>query len=148
MLNIDKAKLTGVKKPAGIYLIAVAVLVAVYFAINSFFVPKFDVMIVWHVLDVLMLTGLGLALFFNYVYKRDAADRDETAGITRRYLEANVLFFVTAGLMLAFLHNWFFLLADGNASLTTYVWNAWTVIDVVLPIIFGVTGCRLMREGA
>ena len=79
MLNIDKAKLTGVKKPAGIYLIAVAVLVAVYFAINSFFVPKFDVMIVWHVLDVLMLTGLGLALFFNYVYKRDAADRDESA---------------------------------------------------------------------
>ena len=58
-----------------------------------------------------------------------------------------MLFFVTAGLMLAFLHNWFFLLADGNASLTTYVWNAWTVIDVVLPIIFGVTGCRLMREG-
>ena len=59
------------KKPAGIYLISVAVLVALYFLLTPFFSKAFDVQIVWHVLDVLMLFGLLVALGMNYLYKRD-----------------------------------------------------------------------------
>ena len=102
-MNIDQEKLTVVKKPAGIYLISVAVLVALYFLLTPFFSKAFDVQIVWHVLDVLMLFGLLVALGMNYLYKRDKADSDTGTAITRHYLEANVLFFLTAGLTIAFL---------------------------------------------
>ena len=149
-MNIDQEKLTVVKKPAGIYLISVAVLVALYFILTPFFSKSFDVQIVWHVLDVLMLFGLLVALGMNYLYKRDKADSDTGTAITRHYLEANVLFFLTAGLTIAFLYNWFSLLSYGNdyPYVNAPAWNIWNAIDIVLPITFGVTGCRLWREGS
>ena len=136
------------KKLAGMYLIGVGVAVALYFILNPFFSDSFDVMTVWHVLDVLMLIGLILALAFNYLFKRAKADNGAETAVTRQYLEANVLFFVTAGLTILFLYNWFSLLAQGNDYLVgnAPAWNLWNVIDTVLPITFGVTGCRLMRE--
>lgn len=149
-LNIDQDKLTGVKKPAGIYLIAVALLVALNFILNPFYPDGFDSMIVWHVLDVMMFLGLGLALLFNYLYKRDSTVGDSSTAITRQYLESNLAFFVTAGLTIWFLYNWFSLLAQGNGYLVgnAPAWNIWNAVDMVLPITFGITGCRLMREGS
>ena len=85
----------GVKKLAGVYLVGVAVVVAVYFIINNFLAGSFDVLRVWYVVDVLMLIGLGLALIFNYASMREEGGRGET--VTRRYLEVNTAFFVTAG---------------------------------------------------
>ena len=149
-LNIDQDKLTGAKRPAGIYLIAVGVLVALNFILNPFYPDGFDAMIVWHVLDVMMFLGLGLALLFNYLYKRDSTVGDSTTAITRQYLESNLAFFVTAGLTIWFLFNWFSLLAHGNSYLVgnAPAWNIWNMIDLVLPITFGITGCRLIREGS
>ena len=85
----------GLKKLAGVYLVGVAVVVAVYFIINNFLAGSFDVLRVWYVLDVLMLIGLALALTFNYASMREEGGRGETG--TRRYLEVNTAFFVTAG---------------------------------------------------
>ena len=149
-LNINQEKLTVVKRPAGIYLISVALLVALYFILTPFFPESFDVTIVWHVLDALMLLGLLMALGFNYLYKRDQADRDKSMAITRQYLEANLVFFVTAGLTIWFLYSWFSLLSYGDDYLNgnSPAWNIWNVVDMVLPITFGVVGCRLWREGS
>jgi hypothetical protein len=148
-LNIDQEKLTGVKKPAGIYLIAVAGLVALYFILTPFFSESFDVMIVWHALDVLMFLGFGIALGVNYLHKRDNADKETGSNITRQYLEANVLFYITAGLTIMFLYNWFSLLSHGNNYLygNFPAWNLWNIVDIAVPLTFGVTGCRLLREG-
>ena len=63
----------------------VALVVAVYFIINNFLAGSFD---------VLMLIGLALALIFNYASMREEGGRGET--VTRRYLEVNTAFFVTA----------------------------------------------------
>ena len=149
-LNIHQENLTGVKKAAGLYLIAVGVLVALNFILSPFYPAGFDVMIVWHVLDVTMLLGLCLALLFNYLYKRDSGSGDADAPVTRQYFESNLAFFVTAGLTIWFLFNWFSLLAQGDNYLlgNAPAWNIWNIIDLVLPITFGVTGCRLMREGS
>ena len=146
-LNIDQDKLTIVKKPVALYLLAVGILVALYFVVHPFFSGKFDVTIVWHVLDVMMFLGLGLALGANYFNKRDKADNEPGTGITKQYLEANLLFFVTAVLTMMFLYNWFSLLSHGNFSITTAQSNIWNVIDIALPITFGLTACRLCREG-
>ena len=76
--------------------------------------------------------------------------RDPDGAVTRRYLEINVAFYVTAGVTVLFLHNWFSLLALGGDSLegNHQAWVIWAVVDVVLPLVVGVTGCRLWREAS
>ena len=135
------------RKPVGLYLAALAAAVAAYFIINPFLVKSFNVMIVWHVLNVLMVIGLALALIFNYARKKEECGRDPEGPVTRRYMEANAVFYLTVGVAILFLHNWFSLLALGEQNLneTDTAWVIWAVVDVMLPITFGVTGIRLWQ---
>ena len=99
-------------------MIDVAVVVAVWFIINTFFVDLFDVLNVWYVLDAVMFSGLALALNFNFLRKRREDGRREASGpVTCRYLEVNAAFYLTAAVMILFLHNRFSLLANGADSL-------------------------------
>ena len=137
----------GVKKLAGVYLVGIAVVVAVFFIINTFLTDAIDVMAVWLVLDILMAIGLALALVFNYASKREEGGRDPGEPVTRRYLEVHVAFYITAGVTILFLHNWFSLLAQGGDSLegNHQAWIIWAAVDTLLPLVLGVTGCRLWK---
>lgn len=142
--------MNGIKKLVGAYLVVVAVAVAVFFIINIFLVEAVNVLVVWHVLDVLMLIGLAVGLAFNYAHKAGFGGRNTDEPVTRGYLEAHVTFYVTAGVAIIFLHNWFSLLATGEVSQADNhtAWVIWAVVDTMLPIILGVTGCRLWRESS
>ena len=142
--------MAAVKKLVGAYLIVVAVVVAVFFIINTFLVDTWDVPSVWHVLDVLMLIGLGLSLIHNYSRKRSVDASGDNSGLIRPYFEANAAFYVTAGVTILFLHNWFSLLAKGSDYLdgNHQAWVIWATVDTLLPIIFGITGCHLWRNAA
>jgi len=135
----------GLRKPVGMYLVAVAVVVAVFFIINTFLEDSIDVPQVWLVLDVLMLIALVPALIFNYMRKREVDGEDSAGSVTIRYLSANVAFFLTAALMILFLHNWFVILAQGSDSLdgNHSAWIIWAVVDTMLPLVVGTTGCRM-----
>ncbi len=52
---------------------------------------------------------------------------------------------MTAGVTILFLHNWFSLLAFGGDSLdgNHQAWVIWAAVDALLPLVLGVTGCRL-----
>ena len=140
----------AIKKLAGAYLVGISIAVAVFFIINVFLVNAINVLAVWHVLDVLMLVGLALGMGFNYANKRRAGDRETVDQVTRGYLEANVVFYATAVVTILFLHNWFTLLATGDVSQgdNHTAWVIWAVVDTALPIVLGVTGCRLWREAS
>ena len=142
--------MSGLKKLVGAYLVVVGVVVAVFFIVNSLLVDSIDVPNVWYVLDVLMLVGLVLALIFNYMRKREVETQDQNGSVTRPYLESNVLFYLTAGVTILFLHNWFSLLANGADSLdgNHQAWVIWATVDTLLPIAFGISGCRLWREAS
>ena len=103
---------------------------------------------VWYVLDVLM--AIGLELVFNCMRRREEGARDPDGPVTRCYLEANTPFFVTAGVTILFLHNWFLLPAEGGDSLqgNHQAWIIWAAVDVLVPVVLGVTGCRLWQEGS
>ena len=83
------------------------------------------------------------------VGRRDA-DGTPGDGISRRYLEANVAFYLTAGLTILFMHNWFSLLAHGADNLegNDPAWIIWAVVDTTLPIALGVTGCRMWCDAS
>ena len=140
--------MAGLKKLEAVYLVGVAVAVAVFFIVNPLLTDAIDVPAVWLVLDVLMLVALALALAANYARKREECGGDPAGAVTRRYLEANVAFYLTAAVAILFLHNWFSLLAQGTDSLdgNHQAWIIWAAVDVLLPLVVGVTGCRLWRE--
>ena len=121
---------------------------AVWFIINTFFVNSFNVSDVWFVLDILMAIGLAVALVFNYNRKRSEDGRSTGDSITRRYLENNVAFYLTAGVAIIFLHNWFAFLHGGAESLdgNHQAWVIWAFVDTLLPLVLGVTGCAMWRE--
>lgn len=142
--------MSGLKKLVGAYLVVVGVVVAVFFIVNSLLADSIDVPSIWYFLDVLMLVGLVLALYFNYQRKREVESSGQGGSVSRSYLESNVLFYLTAGVTIIFLHNWLSLLANGSDSLdgNHQAWVIWAFVDTLLPIAFGLTGCRLWREGS
>ena len=95
-----------------------------------------------------MLVGLASALIFNYAHKREESESDLDGSVTRRYLDATALFYLTAAVTILFLHNWLSLLALGGDSLdgNHQAWVIWAVVDTLVPITLGVTGCRLWCE--
>ena len=138
----------AIKKLAGAYLVGISIVVAVFFIINIFLVDAISVLAVWHVLDVLMLVGLALGMGFNYAHKIRVGGREAGDQVSRGYLEANVAFYTTTVTTILFLHNWFAFLVTGDVSQgdNHTAWVIWAVVDTVLPIVLGVTGCRLWRE--
>ena len=138
----------GLKKLGSVYLIGVAVAVAVWFIVNPLLADALNVTAIWQVLDVLMVVALAIALAANYARKGEEDGGDPAGGVTRRYLEVNVAFYLTAAVTILFLHNWFSLLAEGADSLdgNHQAWVIWAAVDTVLPLIVGITGCRLWRE--
>ena len=142
--------MSGLKKLVGAYLVIVGVAVAVFFIINSLLTDSIDVLSVWYVLDVLMLIGLALALYFNYVRKREVEAHERNGSVTRPYVESNALFYLTAAVTIIFLHNYLSLLANGADSLdgNHQAWVIWAFVDTLLPIAFGLSGCRLWREAS
>ena len=140
--------MTGLKRAAGAYMVLVALAVAVFFIINAFLLDSIDVPGIWYVLDVLMLVGLASALIFNYANKREESESDLDGSVTRRHLDAMALFYLTAAVTILFLHNWLSLLALGGDSLdgNHQAWVIWAIVDTLVPITLGVTGCRLWCE--
>ena len=136
------------RRVGAVYLIAVAVAVAVFFIVNTFLDDTLDVVQVWYVLDVLMLIALAVAFVFNLSRKMEMGGRDPESGVTLRYVEVNVAFYLTAAVTILFLHNWFSLLAQGSSSLDNnhQAWVIWAFVDTALPLVVGVTGCSLWRE--
>ena len=95
-----------------------------------------------------MVVALAIALAANYTRKQDEGGGDPGGSVTRRYLEVNIAFYLTAAVTILFLHNWFSLLAEGTDGLdgNHQAWVIWAVVDTLLPLIVGITGCRLWRE--
>ena len=137
-----------VKKLAAIYMMVVAAVVGVFFVVNPLLNESIDVSSVWYVLDVLMLIGLGAALIVNSARKWTEGGRDPNLPVTRRYVEINTAFYLTVGVTILFLHNWFSFLAFGEDSLdgNHQAWVIWAVVDVLLPVTLGLTGYRLWRQ--
>ena len=138
------------KMLGGAYMVGLGVAVAVFFIINPFLAESLEVADVWYVLDVLMAIGLALALVVNLARKWEDGKDDPDGAVTRRHLEVNVTFYLTAGITVLFLHNWFSLLALGPDSLdgNHQAWIIWAAVDVVVPMVLGVTGWRLWRKEA
>ena len=95
----------------------------------------------WHVLNWFMAAGLVLMLVITVRGKR-AGDADPAID-SRQWLRANVMFYLSVLLAVAFVPNWF--ASNWGESDDPTVWH---MIDTVLPVLFLVQARRLLRPAS
>ncbi|MDE0646058.1 MAG: hypothetical protein OXH84_07485 [Gammaproteobacteria bacterium] len=120
----------------GVYLVGVALVIFAQFLLEFTYELE-SVMRVWFILDWFSLAGFGMCVLANGCYMR--AHLDETS-VTWKKLSSTVLFYISAGTTIAFLHNFAADLFGNNDDLLF-----WKFINVVQIPLFAVTGCRLFR---
>ena len=127
-------------RAVAVYLVLLAVAVAVNFIATPLYHPGGDEPYrVWEVLNYFMAVGIVLTVAAGYVEKRSVSG--EGTEYLRRYIRANAVFYVSVAVLLLFFWNWFSNLSadnDGDGQV-------WVVIDTLMPIVVGITGCRVWR---
>lgn len=131
----------GRNRLIGIYLTIVGIAVAVQFILFPLYGNISDAGInIWLTLDWLMALGLILALITTNQRRQMGKGEGASCCATG----ANVMFYGTAVLALAFFPNWFGEAFTEHANVDA-AWTIWHLIDSVLPLVFITEGRRLMR---
>lgn len=125
---------------------AVHVLVSLVVAVQFIAWRLYDSGDVWSVVNYISLVAIALAFYFNWERKRKHDASGET-GITREYLEANVMYYSTIVLTALFLFNWLNLLVNGATEVGEEVMHdvVWVVVDIMIIVVSGATGGYLLR---
>ena len=136
--------MAALKRLAGVYLLLVGVAVTLHFLATQFYDPTWSdaSLPVWQVLNPLQIIGLIIVLLVAIERKHNTG-ADSNAPVTRGYLEANVLFFFAAGVLIAHLWNWF---GVQWADPTTSDNQLWIFIDIALALMFIPTSIDLLRN--
>ena len=132
-----------VKRVVGAYLALVAVVVLAQFVAWPLYVDDHADAAddTWLILNWFMAAGLVLMLVLTCKGKQ-SCDADP-AGDDRQWIRANVMFYATVLLAIAFVPNWFAATWGENDNGTV-----WHVIDTALPVLFGVQARRLLRPAS
>ena len=130
----------------GVFLIAMAVLLAVHTVVEPLYHTSETgqpYSPVWEVLNPLMALAILLGLRVAYVRKKDAAGD----AVTRAYLVSNTLFYGLLFVGIMFLWNWFTILSPGYAAAGSDTNSlVWIFIDAALPLLLGATGSTMLTE--
>lgn len=130
----------ALRRSVGVLLLLTAAIVGIYFVVDQLEVLPF----LWAELNYLMAVAIVLGLIFAYLRKRslEAAGLDRI--VTRRYLEANILFYGFIAIAMLFFWNWFDLLVDVDPQ-DTDRHIVWIIVDTVGPLLWGALGMFLLR---
>ncbi|MCY3941644.1 MAG: hypothetical protein OXG29_11280 [Gammaproteobacteria bacterium] len=136
------------KKICGLYLFAVAVLVAVHTVVEPLYHasgPGQPYSPFWTIVNPLTALAIVLGAVFSYARKAGAGGEV----VTREFLVANTLFygFLFVGIM--FFWNWFNLMSPAFTAIgDDTVSLVWIVVDAGVPLLAGATGVHLLRSDA
>ena len=126
----------------GALLLLTAAIVGIYFVVDQLEVLPF----LWGELDYLMALALVLGVIFAYLRKRSLESTGLDRIVTRRYFEANLLFYGFVAMAMLFFWNWFDLLVDADPQDTDHS-IVWIIVDTVAPLLWGALGIFLLRGG-
>ena len=132
----------GIKRIIGALLILFSIVIAAQFIAWRLY----DSGDVWTVVNYISLVAIALAFYFNWERKRKSEASGET-GVTREYIESNVLYFATMILAALFLFNWLNLLVNGAKDVGEEVMHdvVWVVVDIMIIVVSGATGGYLLK---
>ena len=137
------------KRIIGVYLIAVAVIVAVHTIIEPLYHTSTEAAPYtsnWSYINPLMAIAVVLSLVCSYGWKRRADREGGDAPVTRHYLAANTLFYGFVFVGILFFWNWFNYVspnftAVGDDTVSLF----WGLIDALLPPLLGAMGMCILK---
>lgn len=136
----------------GVYLVVVAVAVAVHTVVEPFYHSNDSAALygeIWGILDWFMALSIVLGIWFAYQMKSSDADRASSGGITRGLAFSNLLFYGFLYVAILFFWNWFMHLNPGAPSPDGgKVLLVWLIVDAGLPLLAGSLGFHLVRESS
>lgn len=139
----------NLKRVIGVYLIAVAVIVAVHTIIEPLYHTSTEAAPYtpnWGYINPLMAIAVALSLVCSYGWKRRADREGGDAPVTRHYLAANTLFYGFVFVGILFFWNWFnYVSPNFTAVGDDTVTLVWGFIDALLPPLLGAMGMCLLR---
>ena len=133
-----------VRRILGVFLILFSLVIAAQFIAWRLY----DSGAVWGVVNYISLVAIAVSFYFNAERKWKSEARGEE-GVTKEYLESNVLYFATLALVALFLFNWLNLLVNGVKDVGDEVMHdiVWVVVDILIILVAGATGRYLLRGG-
>ena len=132
-------------KMAAVFFWLSATAVALHFVFTPLYDDVMDIGEMWGALNIVMAISVLGALVIH-MYRKLALDKQGgDGGITREYLETNLLVYLSVALTLWFFWNWIDDLTIYPASQDTVRHVLWSFIDPLFVIVVGVTGCYLWR---
>ena len=132
----------AIRRVVGAILLITAVIVGIYFVVDQLEILPF----LWPPLNYLMALSAVLGVIFAYLRKRSLESAGLDRIVTRRYLEANILFYGFIAIAMLFFWNWFDLLVDTDSQ-DTDRHIVWIIVDTVGPLLWGALGMYLLRGG-
>ena len=133
----------------GIYLIALAVVVAVHTVVEPLYYVSVEgqpYSPLWSILNPLMALAIVLGVIAAWQFKRAVAQEGDDAPVSRAFLIANTLFFGLLFFGIMYLWNWFNLLSPGFTAISEgTVSLVWIIVDAALPLLWGAMGVALLR---
>ena len=101
----------------------------------------------WDILNPVMFVAIILVLIFTFLRKREN-DATSDVGVTREYLESNVMFYLTSAVAILFTYNWVRDLisdGDGGGTLTGIIW---TFVNITFILISAAVGAHWLRTAS
>ena len=137
------------KRIIGIYLIAVAAIVAVHTIIEPLYHTSTEAAPYtpnWAYINPLMAIAVALSLVCSFGWKRRADREGGDAPVTRHYLAANTLFYGFLFVGILFFWNWFnYVSPNFTAVGDDTVTLVWGLIDALLPPLLGAMGMCILK---
>ena len=139
-----------VKRIGGIFLVLVAVTVAVHTVVEPLYHTSVDgqpYSPLWTILDPLMVAAVAVGVIFAWPRKRAAGGQRDGDTVTRAWLAANTWFYGLLFVAILLLWNWFNLLSPRyTAPPDSAVSIVWIIIDALLPLLLASLGISLLRR--
>lgn len=139
----------ALKRIIGIYLIAVAAIVAVHTVIEPLYHTSTESAPYtpnWSYINPLMAIAVALSLVLSYGCKHRADREGGDAPVTRDYLAANTLFYGFVFVGILFFRNWFNHVSPNFTAVGKDTASlVWVLIDAALPPLLGAMGMCLLR---
>ena len=139
----------ALKRAVAVYLVGLAVVVAVNFAVAPLYHPPgAETYPVWEVLNWFQAVSVLIALAVHTQRKR-ALDGGEDGPVTRGYVAVNLSFYGAVVLTIWYFSNWFAALFPHEPAMAAQAhMNMWGFINALVVIVTGGAGVHLWRAAA
>lgn len=127
-----------------IYLRVLAVVLYVQYIGSQFYDPTGDALAdtVYRILDPLLVLAMIIVVYYAYQRKR-AVDATSDDSVTREYLEANGVLYLSVALFFGLLWNWVGFQFSNPTNSEGWLW---AVIDLSLPLLFFASSVQLLKK--